>query len=244
MKKIFAIILLLGFWTNLMAQEDTLDFETKIDNMGVFYELVMDFPIINTDALNEQLSNFEFPQANYRTTNFGFGLQLHISRAIISFAFCKGTKTDEQTNYVTQVEYRSTSLNVGYDLLKNTHFSLYPYIGFKGCGLNYLYKDIIPDEAFFSQYFGTNLQYKEISNSRGHLDLGIGFSHQWFYLINFRAGYLLPLEKVQWTINNGKTALSKSPTIDYQYYFSLRIGLGYIEGNRKKRHTENETYNL
>jgi hypothetical protein len=56
----------------------------------------------------------------------------------------------------------------------------------------------------------------------------IFFSYQWFYLINFRFGYLLPLEKVRWNINDNQIKLANAPSIKYNYYFSLTIGFGNI----------------
>lgn len=232
MKRII-LVLLFGIVVNdqLNAQKkDTL----KNEVFGGFLIMPIEFPIINNNALNRQLSSLGFPSANYSVANIGIGLQLHVNQGVIEFSFCKTTKKNEQDNSLTEVEYRSTSFNIGYDLLKTQWFSLYPYLGFKYCGLNYYYQEI-SDEVSFDNYFQTDLKYKEITNSRAHLDLGVGFSHQWFYLINFRFGYLLPMEKVRWSMNNSKVYLSNSPTITYNYYFSLTIGLGFIMSDKDYR---------
>jgi hypothetical protein len=122
-------------------------------------------------------------------------------------------------------------------LTKSQWYSVYPYVGFKGAGLNYLYREKASDTTSFGNYLKANLNYKEVTNSRAHLDLGLGLSHQWFYLINFRFGYLVPIEKVHWNINNNKTHLPSSPTINYNYYFTLTIGLGNIASeNDLRRH--------
>ena len=239
-KRILIILLLslICFCNNLMAQKDTL----KNNVGGFFLTMPIEFPVIDNNVLNEQLSSFGFPPANYSTANIGIGLQFYFNQVIASFSFCKTTKNNEKDDYSTKVEYRSTSLNVGYDLLKSQRFSLYPYVGFKGCGLNYYYRDRLLDETSFDNYFKTDLKYKEITNSRGHLDLGVGFSHQWFYLINFRFGYLLPLEKIRWNMNNNQTTLSNSPTINYNYYFSLTMGLGSIvsDNDLRRKYGKNE----
>jgi hypothetical protein len=230
-KGIFIVLLLVGFLNNLMAQKDTL----KNNVFGVFLIMPIEFPIIDNNALNVQLNGLGFPSANYSTANIGIGFQLYLNRVMTTFSFCKTTKNNEQSSHLTEIEYRSTSFNIGYDLLKSQRFSLYPYIGFKGCGLNYLYREKLSDESSFDNYFNTDLKYKEITNSRAHLDLGVGFSHQWFYLINFRFGYLLPLEKIRWNMNNNQTTLTNSPTVNYNYYFSLTIGLGNIVSENELR---------
>jgi len=221
-----------------MAQKDTL----KNNVFGAFLIMPIEFPIIDNNVLNERLNILGFPSANYSTANIGIGVQFQINQFIASFSFCKTTKNNKQSTHLTKVEYRSTSLNIGYDLLKSQWFSLYPYVGFKGCGLSYFYRDILPDETSFDNYFQTDLRYKEVTNSRAHLDLGIGFSHQWFYLVNFRFGYLLPLEKIWWNMNNNKVTLSNSPTINYNYYFSLIIGIGNIvsDDGLRRQYNRNE----
>jgi hypothetical protein len=229
MKKVI-LIALFGLVVNnqLNAQKDTL----KNGVLGFFFFFPIEFPIINNDALNQQLSTLGFPSVSYPVANVGIGMQWHVNQGVITFSFCKTTKKNEQDNSLTKTAYSSFSFNAGYDLLKTKWFSLYPYLGFKSCGLNYYHQEIIPDEVSFDNYFQTDLKYKEITNSRAHLDLGIGFSHQWFYSINFRFGYLLPIEKVRWEMNNSKISLSNFPTINYNYYFSLTIGLGMIMSDR------------
>jgi hypothetical protein len=49
-----------------------------------------------------------------------------------------------------------------------------------------------------------------------------------FNEMNVPVGYLLPLEEAQWSINNSQDNLSNSPTLNYNYYFTLTVGLGTI----------------
>lgn len=204
------------------AQTDS----SKSEIFGGFLIMPIEFPIIDTKDLNQQLHNYGFPSASYPTANIGIGIQIYTNRFITTFSFNKTTKKEENDRYLTEVEYRSTSFNVGYSLVKSSRYSVYPYVGFKGSGINYLYREKTSDSISFGNYFQTNLNYKEVTNSRAHLDLGIGISHQWFYLINVRFGYLLPMEPVRWNIDNNKNSLTNSPTINYSCYFTLTLGLG------------------
>ncbi|MGV3539212.1 MAG: hypothetical protein ACO1OQ_05340 [Rufibacter sp.] len=206
------------------AQTDSL----KKYVLGVFITAPIEFPVIDTKALNQQLNAQNFPSATYPVASLGIGMQLHTHRFISTFSYNQWTNETEQKAHLTEVEYRSTTLNVGYDFLTPIGYALYPYLGFKGTGLNYLYREKILGDATFEDYIKTDLQYKEITNSRAHLDLGVGFSHQAFYLINLRAGYLVPLEKARWNINNNDTTLPGSPGVHYQFYFTLTLGAGYL----------------
>ena len=230
-KTIILACSLIGFTHGLFGQTDTL----KNNVFGGFIIFPIEFPILNNEAINNELVGLGFPKCDYPTANFGIGIQLYMNRWITTFSFNKTTKKNDSDTYVTEIEYRSTSFNIGYDLTKNFQYSFYPFIGFKGCGLNYLYREKISNGTSFDNYFNTTLGYKEITNSRANLDLGFGASYQWFFLINFRAGYLIPLEKVRWNINNNQDELTNSPTLSYNYYFTLTIGLGGIVSDHALR---------
>lgn len=226
-RKYLILIFLIGYANHICGQTDSL----KNNVYGAFLIFPIEFPIINNDQINNDLTGFGYPKCDYSTANIGIGLQFYMNRWISTLSYNQTTKKDDNDTYLTEVEYRSTSFNVGYDLTKNHRYSIYPYVGFKGCGLNYLYRDKISNETSFNNYFNTTLEYKEITNTRANLDLGLGFSYQWFFLVNFRTGYLLPLEKASWNINNNQDKLGSSPTLSYNYYFTLTIGLGSISSD-------------
>ena len=232
-KILFFTFFLIGLTNLLIAQSDTL----KNNVFGGFMIFPIEFPIIDNEGINNELAGLGFPKCNYPTANIGIGLQLYMNRWITTLSFNKTTKENDNNTFLTEVEYRSTSFNLGYDLTKNYKYSIYPFLGFKGCGINYLYRDKVENETNFNDYFNTTLNYKEITNSRANLDLGIGASFQSFFLINLRTGFLLPLEEARWNINNNQDKLKKSPTLSYNYYFTLIIGLGRIASdNDMRRH--------
>jgi hypothetical protein len=199
---------------------------------GAFTIVPIEFPIIDTKDINQQLVANGLPAAKYSAANIGIGLQFYSNRMITTLSFNKTTKKENHDTYLTEVEYRSTSFNVGYSLTSSRTFSVYPYVGFKGAGLNYLYREKTPNSTTLGNYLQTNLNYKEITNSRAHLDLGFGIAHQDFYLINFRIGYLLPLEKSKWKINNNQTSLTNTKPLSCQYYFTLTLGLGGLSNDK------------
>lgn len=231
---ILILTFLLTTLTNdLIAQTDTL----KNNVFGGFIIFPIEFPIIDNQQINNELIGLGYPKCEYSDAIIGIGIQLYTNRWITNFSFNKTTKKDDNDIYLTEVEYRSTSFSVGYDLIKNYRYSIYPFVGFKGCGLNYLYREKVLNETSFKNYLNSTLEYKEITNSRANLDLGLGLSYQSFFLLNFRAGYLLPLEEARWNINNNQDKLSNAPTLNYNYYFTLTIGLGNIASdNELRRH--------
>lgn len=230
-KTSFLHALFIALFTTIFAQNDS----TKNNVYGLFFSLPIECPFIDVRDLNQQLDKHGFPEANYATANIGFSLQFYKNRLITSFSFNRKTKRNDNSSFVSEVEYRSTSLNFGYSLVKSRWYSIYPFVGFKGVGLNYLYREKAADTSSFGKYLNTNLRYAEVTNSRAHLDVGIGLSHQWFYLVNFRMGYLLPLERVRWNSNNNQTTLPNSPNITYTYYFTLTLGFGNMASDNDHR---------
>ncbi len=238
LNRIIALFLLTILTLSSHAQQDS----THNSVYGFFVLFPIEFPNISNNGMNGLLESNNLPTANFHKANPGIGLQFYGNRFITIFSFNKFTKKNDQGTSLLEVEYRSTSLNFGYDLTRSKWYSIYPYVGFKGSGLNYLYQERISDETSIEDYLQTDLIYKEITNSKAHLDLGMGISHQWFYLVSFRFGYLIPLEKTNWNISNNQVNLTDFPNINYNFYFSLTLGLGAIgSDNDIRRHYESQT---
>lgn len=234
-KLILPIIIILGLSNISIAQEDS----TKNDVYGYFITFPIEFPIIDIGQVNSELPQLGYPKCDYPAANIGIGLQLYTNRWITTLSFNKTTKRENTDDYLTEFEYRSTSFNVGYDLTKNHRYSIYPFVGFKGYGLNYLYREQAQKDISFGEYFQSDLQYKEANYSTGNLDLGVGASFQWFFLVNFRAGYLLSFKQSDWDVNYSQNNLSNSPSPNCKYYFNLTIGLGMIASDKEvRRHFE------
>lgn len=217
--------ILIGLATQLFSQSDTL----SNDVFGGFLIFPIEFPVIDNSQLDLELNALGYSSSDYPKANLGIGFQLYYNRWIPTFSFNKTTKRTENGFYYSDVEYRSTSFNVGFDLTKNHRYSIYPYLGFKGYGLKYMYRSMTSTSSVnFSNYLSTSRDYKEFYNTRGNLDLGIGFSYQWFFLVNFRAGYLIPLENSSWKETGNNTQLIGAPMIGYNYYFTITFGLGGV----------------
>ena len=201
---------------------------------GFFFTLPLEIPFINNISLNKQLNQQNYPSSNFLPVNFGIGLQGHYNRYILTFSYNNTTKKTKNKDNTVDSEYRATSFNLGYNLLPTYRFSLYPYIGFKGVGLSYEFKETIAENASFLDYLNKKTAYKEFSQSQTYIDLGIGFSHQWFYLINFRVGHLFPVGKTEF-FNENKIELSNFPAMKYNFYINLTIGLGAIADKNEVR---------
>lgn len=237
MNKKFLIVVFIVFTSSIDAQEDTL----KNDVFGVFFHMPIELSIIDNQQLNNRLVALGYPKCEYPVVNFGFGFQLYQNRWILNFSFNRTTRKKEREEYLNEVLYNSVSINLGYDLTKQHRYSIYPYVGIKGFHLNYFYREKLLKETSFDDYFSTTLVYKEFSYSNSNLDLGIAFSYQWFFLVNFRAGYLVPLRDSKWTVSGPPEIMTNSPTLNYNYYFNLTIGMGTIYSNDEiRRHFNRE----
>jgi hypothetical protein len=230
-KKSILAFIMVGICAGLYAQSDT----SKISYLGAFFIVPVEFPIIDNTALNNELSGLGFPKCEHSAASIGMGLQLFMDRWVTSFSYVSGTKENEADYYSTKIDYYSLSFWLGYDLTKNLNHSVYPAVGLKICGLNYLYQDRLRDATSFSKYFNSVLEYREIDNSKINLDLGIGTSLYDLWFINVRAGFLVPLNNGIVSIaNSNGTELFNSPAVNYKYYLTLAIGLGKPTTDKRK----------
>lgn len=225
-RKLLLLPLSLLFFTYaLMGQTDTSD----TDVFGGFFIMPIEVPFISSDAFDQQLLDNGFPRLNIPRVAFGGGFMFYTNRLITSFSFNRKTVEKEEDGFLTEVEYRSTSISFGYDLTKNYKRHFYPFVGFKGYGLNYIYKEKIPDGTSFQNFLVIPNSFKELNYTRANLDLGFGMAFQKIFYFNIKGGYLLPLQKPKWTVNNTQDALSNSPALDYPFYFTFTVGLGGVE---------------
>jgi hypothetical protein len=242
MHKLTCTLIFLFAAINAQAQESD---STKAGRYGFFLIGPIEFASVQAPDLNRQLIANGFSPANYPKAALGFGIQIFSNRYVTTLSFNKMTKKSETPNSITEVEYRSTSFNLGYRLTRSKRYAVYPYLGFKGSGLHYVYREKVPDPTSFGSYLSTNYKYKELNNSMAMLDLGLGVSYQKTLLVNLRFGYLPPRSKVQWNGNgNFKNYLNSGPDIQYPYYFILNMGIGGMSSNKKVSRPGRQTRNI
>lgn len=236
-----AFLLLLSFVLAaalpLHAQSDStmVADSTKSTAFGSYMMLPFEFPLMDASAMNQALNKYGLPDLKHPTASIGYGVQLFTGKIITNFSYNKSTRKDDNDLFRHEVEYRATSINLGYDLLRHYQFSLYPYVGYKNTRLNYQYKEKPQEIWSFEDYVQANTNSKEFTKTMPNLDLGLGWSFQTFYLLNVRAGYLVPLKKEQWSINNSTDPLRHTPAVTNRFYFVLSIGLGNIKQERQKK---------
>jgi hypothetical protein len=229
MKKLTLLLLLL-FCTGVSQaqnQPDTLSNKAY----GFHFYLPIEFPIIDNAGFRDGLRAANLPDPRHPVASIGLGMQWYLNRSIATISFGLGGRKKEEDEYFSKMDYGSFAFSYGYDLTKSAFFSAYPYLGFKANSLSYEYREKPPKDTGFDDYLQTDLKYKELYNSRAHLDLGLGLSGQSFVLVNARIGYLLPLERSRWYIHDD-VELHHAPGANYRYYFSLNIGIGAIYRER------------
>lgn len=199
---------------------------------GIFYTMPIDFPSIDVSEFNDRLTSLGLRTTEPRKAALGWGAQVEINRFILAFSRTYATRRDSAERSLLKLRYRATSFLLGYDLIRHPLFSLYPYVGIKSGRLDYQLRDRVDDTLSFNQYFQTPLQYKEASNTQIHFDAGLGVSHQWFYLVGFRAGYLIPIRRYPWEVDGA--ALDGAPRVNYNLYFMLTLGLGRVDSERSR----------
>ncbi len=205
--------------------------------IGFFFTFPLEMPFIDNALFNEQLIQHNYPTSDYPPINAGIGLQFHLDRTIWSISFTGSSRKSKAENTETTSGHFAISGNFGYNVMPTYRFSLYPYIGVKGVGLNYNFKETVAKNISFPDYLDSRTEYKEFNRSRGYFDLGVGFSHQKTHLLNFRAGYLLPFSKSR-CFDKSNIEISDVPPITYSFYLNFTIGLGGIVSERNHRRAQ------
>lgn len=225
-------LLCLTISLNAVAQRDT----THNFIMGLYYTFPFEFPSVDNDAMALQVQNLGYPAPAPRKLAGGFGFQWHLDHCIVNLSYVSSSNRLKTDTTEARTRYRSFAFNMGYDVLHTLHFSLYPFVGFKTCAVNYKFIEKISDSLTSMQnYLTSHLDTKEMANSRIHLDLGVGFAFRTFAMINLRAGYLVPLEKSEWFIPASKSYIANGPNTRFGPYFTLTIGFGNISDDKTNR---------
>lgn len=199
---------------------------------GCYFLVPIEFPGIDTKDVNDQLTAQGFPAPKYPKAIMGGGLLFYFNRFVATCSYNMTAREQVNGRYLTEVAYRSTTVNVGYTLTQSLRYSIYPFTGFKLSGFHYHHGEKAINPGAFDSHFQNNPDNKKLTNTRAHLDLGIGIARQRFCMLSARLGYLLPLEKVKWKRNDFQTTQAGSPTINYQYYLTLAIGFGRMTGDK------------
>ena len=224
MKSIFVLIIFITIHIQTLGSELCKKSEKykKIQGTCLMFP-TLEFNFIDNSDVNKILTSVELPIINKWLPNYGFTFQLYFNRIMPTIGY--GSATNILNNNTLHIRYTSFTINLGYDLLNSHRYWLYPYIGYKYCKTNYLYNQKNENETF-EDYLTTNLISKELSNSRSHIDIGLGTSIQKILGANLRVGYLVPIEKVYWKTNNNMTKLKEVPNFKYKFYFIIAISIG------------------
>lgn len=217
----FILIIIVFTITHIQLLSSDVNSDGIFGYFGMFPSF--EFTYIDNSNINKVLNSAELPTTNNLLVNFGFAYQMYFNQIIPTIAY--NTSTTISNHSTLHTEYTSFSINLGYDLLHTHRYWLYPYIGYKNCKINYQYNQKFEGETM-EDFLSANLISKELTNSRSHIDIGIGASIQKLVMLNLRAGYLIPIEKVYWKTNNSLYEFKEAPKLNYKFYFIIAIGLG------------------
>lgn len=226
-------LLLCSYTLCTYANNDTLTNGKKKNFIRGFHVVApVEFPFIDNNDINKNLATAGLPDFKTPVTAIGLGYRYQRNRWVFNAGFNTGVRRPHPDTVELETTYTSYSLNAGYDIIKSPTFSLLPFAGIKVNSIKYRYNQAVPEGTNFGTYLTTRLDHKELSRSVTHLDMGLGFSHQRFYFIGIRAGYLLPVYNNTWKTAYNKVILSNGPTIAHQGYISIIIGIGSLSSGK------------
>ncbi|MEO5979350.1 MAG: hypothetical protein ABIS36_11155 [Chryseolinea sp.] len=144
--------------------------------------------------LRRELGPLGFNNFNQNMRNFLVSLDFYRNRFMMSYIFTPGFRNlTANNNYELRTKRRAIEAGIGYDLIKNRHFDLFPQvsIGFQDFYIDVDQKDLnvntIPDlldemvntsmrkRAFIFTY-GGEFDYKIYTQSRGRIILGVRYA--------------------------------------------------------------------
>ncbi len=146
------------------------------------------------DDLRRELSPLGFNNIKEDMSNFIISLDLYKNRFMMSYIFTPGFRNlSSNEDYELRIRRRAFEAGIGYDLIRNKHFDLFPQvsIGFQDLNLRVEQKDLnvnaIPDlldemvntsmrkRAFIFTY-GGEFDYKFYTKDRGRIILGVRYA--------------------------------------------------------------------
>ncbi len=231
MRILIALCLTMMISTAVMASQDSV----RGTVFGLYFTFSNEVWFANLDALNKELERFDYAEAKLSYFNTGFGGRLQINRFMLSYSVNGRTRSEDTNVYFHEMEYRANSFNLGYDMIGQPGFSLYPFAGFKWTYINYLYSEKPQGQINFEDFISNGRMHQEFTNRNTHLDVGLGFSRNGALLLGLRGGYLVPLRAMRWTAYDGSVVLRNGPEIDYNFYVTLTVGLGSTDRTNRGR---------
>ncbi|HEX6226714.1 MAG TPA: hypothetical protein VFZ52_19980 [Chryseolinea sp.] len=146
------------------------------------------------DNLRRELSPFGFNNIKDDMSNFLVSLDLYKNRFMMSYIFTPGFRNlSSNEDYELRIRRRAFEAGIGYDLIGNKHFDLFPQvsIGFQDFNLRVEQKDLnvnsIPDlldemvntsmrKRSFIFTYGAEFDYKFYTKDRGRIILGVRYA--------------------------------------------------------------------
>lgn len=203
---------------------------------GAYLMFDIDIPFIETDLFDQMLMDNNLIETNFLPTTAGLSLHQQFNRVHLTFGYSNSSRDLFQKTFNTTSSIRYRYVQMGYDLINKSRYSLVPFVGWKRSRIDFEISENV-DITDLEQFTNTDLNYKNFRQNQNFLDLGISVSRQKFFRLNLRSGFLIPVFQEQWRLNN-QTAIPLSTSFfKQQFYVSFGIGAGFItsrSGSLKK----------
>lgn len=182
-------------------------------------------------SLNEQLSSAGLPSLDNASFQFGFGRTTQKTRLVLDYGLLvyswRNAHNNDRKSDLTSAVF---SLNYGFDLLKQTHVSLFPYAGANlgALLLKTSYKDLPFNEVVTGKSHQDEILHKITITAQAGLGFDIRKKRDGLMpSIGFRAGYQFDLSDYsKWyrgmsSVSNGPDASTSGPFANIVFGIAL-----------------------
>jgi hypothetical protein len=192
MKKIILLIICILAIIQLSFSQQT-EKRKWLKKMGAKAYISENYAVLSFPNLNKSLSALNYPTLKHNSISSGGGIYATMGRVMLGGEMYRLYKGGSNDSLEISFNGSSWGMYVGYQIIQNQYFRLYPCVGFGSFGGNFN-TNLVAQKNVSSQTLTQFLQndYKSSTYLEGtNLHFSLGFEYIWrkYFFIGARVGY-------------------------------------------------------
>ena len=195
-------------------------------------------------GFNVEAVNFERGQLNtYLDANnlekgdlpeIGVGLVWNfvVDPLLITLDYSSSGTEENYTTSVVKNGFETFGVSIGYSLLEDHKYLLYPYVGFRSLTYSYTSRSFVSESTDFNQSLTQYNAFTAIQNRMYSADFGIGFTSLTSLGFSLKIGSNLPVVQSRWFNSLNDDKLNNGPDLKSLFYIKTAITFGGSHNDR------------